>query len=86
MPNTFRIAGQAAELRWGYATAATLGAWAVAGAQGDWTFTATIVTHDTFRVSQRPLKVVTPNGWRWPVLSLQITDRTLTASIGPTET
>ena len=85
MANTCAVRGAAAELRWGYAKAATLRDWSVAGAPGAWTFTATIVDDDTFRVSQRPLQVITPNGWTWAVGTLQIAGRTLTASLIPQE-
>lgn len=84
--NDLRVKGAAAELRWGYHRAATLGAWSVGGTPGAWTFTATVVEADTFRVSQRPLKVVTPNGWHWPVFTLQMTGTSLTAVVGPMET
>lgn len=83
MPHAWAIKGAAAELRWGYHRAAALGAWSVTGAPGDWTLTATIFDVDDYRVSQRPLYVVTPNGWTWPVNTLQIADGTLTASIRP---
>lgn len=72
-------------LRWGYRTAATLGAWTVEGVPGAWTLTAAVVQQDDFAVSQRPLLIVTPNGWRWPVETLQIADGTLTASVSPQE-
>lgn len=52
---------------------------------GSWSLTGTIVSKDDYKASQRPLAFVTPNGWRWPVSSLQITDGTLTASLGPKE-
>jgi len=81
--NVLAIRGASAELRWGYHKAARLGAWTVAGTAGAWTFTAAIVEHDAFKVSQRPLLVVTPNGWRWVVHTLQITGGALTASILP---
>ena len=83
--NVTSVTGAAAELRWGYACAASLGAWSVAGEPGAWTFTATVLSKDDFRVSQRPLLVVTPNGWRWPVTTLQIAGGTLTASLSPQE-
>lgn len=85
MSNSLRVAGVAAELHWGYHKAATLSGWAVTGSPGAWVLTATIRELDDFKVSQRPLMVVTPNGWRWPVQTLQITDGTLTASLGPKE-
>lgn len=79
--NVTNVKGAAAELRWGYAVAATLGAWTVAGMPGAWMFTATVLSQDDFRVSQRPLAVVTPNGWRWPVKTLQIAGGSVHASL-----
>jgi hypothetical protein len=81
MPNTFAIRGQAAELRWGYHPAATLGAWSLDAMTR--TFTASMLTVDDFKVSQRPLDVVTPNGWRWRIDTLQIVDGALTATLCP---
>jgi len=83
--NTYHIRGAAAEVRWGFRLAATLGPWTVDGLPGAWTFSAVVLEHDDFRVSQRPLTVVTPNGWRWPVTTLQIAGTTLTASVSPQE-
>lgn len=83
--NAFHLKGAAAILRWGYRTAATLGAWTVEGAPGAWTLTAVVQQQDDFAVSQRPLTIVTPNGWRWPVETLQIAEGTLTASVRPQE-
>lgn len=86
MANTLTINGQAATLRWGYHLAATIGPWSVTRAEeGAWIFVGTILTHDAVRVSQHPLDVVTPNGWRWPVTSLQITGASLTATLSPKE-
>lgn len=83
MANAIAIKGVAAELRWGYHIAATLRAWAVGGVPGAWTFTATIVQKNGFMVSKRPLFIVTPNGWQWPVETLQITDDALMATLSP---
>lgn len=85
MPNKTSIVGAAAELRWGYAVAATLGAWSVNGEPGAWTFDAEIVKSDSFRLAQRPLTVVTPNGWRWAVDSIAFGGNALTAIISPIE-
>jgi len=84
--NTFDIRGEAAELRWGYLPAAQL---------RDWTFnpssltvTARVVSSDAFRVSQHPIVFTVPRQtcvWKWPVLSLQIVDGSLSAALGPQE-
>ncbi len=79
------MTGPSAVVKWGYRDAAVLGPWSVTGhAAGGGSLTATIVSSDTFRVTQAPLTFVHPNGkWTYPILDLQITDRTLTALLGP---
>jgi hypothetical protein len=85
MPNTTTVTGAAADVFWGYRKVGSLGAWSVAGAPGAWTLTATVLSGEEW-FSQRPLLIVTPNGWRWPIVeTLQIADGTLTASIRPQE-
>lgn len=76
----YTIRGKAAELRWGYQLAATLGSWTLK----DGTLTATVLSSDTFRVSQSPLTFVV-GSIRRPIEGLQIAGWTLTASIGPQE-
>ena len=86
--NTFTIRGEAAELRWGYHLAATLNDWTFTPGSSSITVTARVVSSDAFRVSQRPIvfAVQRPHMvWRWPVLSLQIVDGALSASLGPQE-
>lgn len=84
------VRGVTARLTWGYHVAATLGAWTVTqSTEGKWMLTAIVVSTDTFRVAQRPLvfEVPTDKGvWRWPIVALQITGASLTATLGPKET
>ena len=83
------ISGVQASVRWGYQSAATLGAWtATRRASGQWSFTASVLVLDTYRVTQRPLRVEAPhaNGaFRWPVVELQVAGESLTATLGPHE-
>ena len=80
------ITGEAGQVFWGYHPVATVTAWSITKTEaGDWALTGSLVSADTFRVSQHPLVFVAPNGWRWPVLSLQITDASLLAMLGPKE-
>ena len=83
--NEFVITGATAVVKWGYREAAVLGSWSVKGhTQGGGSLTADVVSSDAFRVTQTPLTFVHPNGrWQWLILDLQITDRTLTALLGP---
>ncbi len=74
------IQGRAGSVRWGYHSAADLAAWTITND----TLTGTVSTVDEFRVSQRPLIFVVTrvNGdWTWPITTLQIVDRTLTATL-----
>ena len=75
-----QIRGVAAELRWGYLHAATLGRWTVEAS----TLTATVTAVNAFRVTQSPLTFVVGPIER-PVTRLQMMDGTLTASLGPKE-
>lgn len=83
------IKGQTAVLRWGYHVAAQLGPWSVVVTPERSTVTADIVQRDEYKSSQQPLKFVVerPGGhdWVWPIESAQMTDGTLTASLGPVE-
>jgi hypothetical protein len=83
------IAGVRASLRWGYAQAAALGTWTITKrTDGGWNLTASVLTADTFRVSQRPLVFEAPlakGAWRRPVLELQVTNGSLTATLGSHE-
>jgi hypothetical protein len=83
------VTGQAARVQWGYLVAGTVRSWTATKAEdGSWSLVATVHEADTFRVTQRPLVFMAPHArgtWRWPVTSLQITDGTLTASLGPPE-
>ena len=82
------VHGPSAELRWSYSLAATLGPWTLQSVDGKLTVTATVVTHDPFAVSQRPLAFVVPRptgAWRWSVESLQIAGGSLSATLEPQE-
>ena len=86
--NKATIAGVTGSLKWVYHTAATLASWKVVRSEGSWMLTATVVSADAFRVSQRPLAFVAPvstGAWRWPVEELQITGATLSARLGRKE-
>lgn len=84
-----QLTGVEASLRLGYASAATLGAWSVVKQDdGSWSVTATVISADTFRVTQRPLVFEARHAkgaWRWPVLELQIATTSLRATLGACE-
>jgi hypothetical protein len=49
---------------------------------------ATVVSSDAFRVSQRPLAFIVPHAdgeWQWPITTLQIEGASLNAALGPKE-
>ena len=83
------ITGVSSSLRWGYTSAATLGAWTVTKREdGKWSLSAAVLTSDAFRVAQRPLVFEAPHAkgaWRWPVLELQAVNGSITATLGPHE-
>jgi len=83
--NELTMSGATATVKWGYRDAAVVGSWSIRGhAQGGGSLTAKIISSDAFRVTQAPLTFVHPNGkWTWPVLTMQITDHTLNAELGP---
>lgn len=74
-------------IAWGYRAAATLKTCTLTRESGHWSLSASVVSHDDYRLAQRPLSFVVPQrpSWRWPVLELQIGDGTLTARLGPKE-
>lgn len=84
MPLT--VTGVEGSLRWGYHQAAVLRAWKICREESGVTLTATVVSQDAFRVSQRPLVFVATHAkgaWTWPIEMLQIQDGALTAHLGP---
>lgn len=84
--NAVVFRGPSALVRWGYHPAATLGAWEITSDHaGGGSLSAQIETQDAYRVSQRPLTLVTPNGWTWSIATLQIADGALSATLAPLE-
>jgi hypothetical protein len=85
-----RLQGRDGAIRWGYYPAATLRPWSVTPAEagGPAVLTASIVSSDAYRLAQQPLVFVTSHAagvWRWPIVTLQITGASLTATLGPKE-
>ncbi len=78
------IHGATGEVRWGYRRAASVGTWEIHGT----TLTASIQMLDAFAVLQRPLKfaaVVGKGQWCWPIDTIRIEGRTVTAVLGKQE-
>ena len=72
---------------WGYRTAATVSTWVVVrqpGKGGAWTLQATLARADAFQCRQRPLYFTAPHHkgiWCWPIASLTIANKSLTAAL-----
>jgi hypothetical protein len=82
-PHHVTIAGAAATVRYGYQTAADLGAWHV---DGGW-LVAQVKSYDAFRLVQAPLTLIIPNQAGPPTLrplaDVSITQGQLTARLVP---
>jgi hypothetical protein len=91
MFDTLRIRGTAASILWGYRPAAVLKTWAIARVKNQWTLVATIERIEPFMIRQRPLLFTAPRErardgmWAWGVDSVQLSDRSLIAKLGPPE-
>lgn len=83
-----KVTGVQGSLRWGYHQAAALRAYTITRIDGGFALSATVVSQDAFRVSQRPLVFEAPHehgAWRFPVTTLQIDGVSLVATLGPKE-
>ncbi len=80
------FAGQAAEVRWGYHRAASLGPWSLTADAAGGDLSAEVRSADHARVSQQPLALVVlrQNGRPlvWPIVSLHIAGDRLTGRVG----
>jgi len=85
MPVT--VSGVEGRVMWGYRFAGTLHTWTITKNEGEgWSLSGTLSAVDDFVVSQRPLKFVAPNGWRWPIVdALQTVGASVSARLGPKE-
>lgn len=86
MANSITFRGVAGSLLWGYRTAATLTAWRIAMEKNAWKLTATVDRCDAFQARQRPLLFTAPRDkgrWCWEVQEIHISDKQLTATLGP---
>lgn len=83
------ITGVVGSIKWAYYTAAAINNYTVTRSDAAWTLSATVVLSDAFKLSQRPLRFVAPHAhgeWAWPILTIQLADGALTATLGPPET
>lgn len=78
--NKVTMRGSAGKVVWSYHKAADVGAWELFGS----TLTATLVTSDTYRLSQAPLTFVVPRpagAWSWPLDTVHVEGQSLTATV-----
>lgn len=99
MFRTITLRGTSATLAWGYRTAAALSAWTISKTLDEvkgthtWTLAAALGPQcDRFQVRQaharRELLFTTPRKggfWVWPVHTVTVGERRLTATLGPPE-
>lgn len=73
-----------ASLKWGFHVAARLERLAVTRKDGQWSARAKVVAHDTFKITQKPLRLELPHEkgtWLWPVNGFDIADGVLIARL-----
>lgn len=88
MPHQLTITGQRGVIKWGYVVAAEVAEWAIAADATGGELTGRVSSpHNTYAVSQQPVRFVVPRAkvtWEWPIDTLQIADDgRLTARVGP---
>jgi hypothetical protein len=76
-----------AEIRRAYYVAASLRDVVLSKLEGDrWSLAATVVSTNPMWLAQQPLDCVLPGrSWKWRVLTLQVGDGALSATLGPLE-
>ena len=81
------VTGAEGEVKWGYRRAATVRDWSLSKReQGGFVLSGKVSDLDDFALSQPALKFITANGaWRFPITELQVTDESLSATLGPKE-
>lgn len=79
------LRGATGEIRWVYLPAVVFGPWRIE-TDGESTLTGTVVSVDGYRVTQGPLVAVVQIGrsrLTYPVVDLQLSGSTVTATLGP---
>jgi len=73
-----RLTGVVGKIDWSYYAAAAINGYQVSrDASGTWTLQATVVTANSFNLTQRPLVFVAPydkGEWRWWIQTLRFPD------------
>lgn len=85
MFRTATMTGPAARVTWGYHVAAQLQAWSLTADGNTVRLTAAVESSDAFKLTQQGLSLCIPRQkgavWTYPIESLHIADRTLTAVV-----
>ena len=87
--NTWRYTGPVAEVRWSYASAASLASYALESTAEGTKVRARVVSADDYRLTQSPLTFVVPGpagqSFRWPIQSCAVTGSDFSAVLGAQE-
>jgi hypothetical protein len=83
-----QIRGVVGQITWSYYVAAAIHGYTVRQHKqtGASSLVGTVVSADTFRLTQAPLQFVAPHAkgeWRWNISTLKITDGTVHATLTP---
>jgi hypothetical protein len=83
------ITGVVGQLRWAYYMAGAINGYTLTRVSAtSWTLAGTLVSHDPFKLSQRPLVFVAPHQggeWRWLVQDLVVHHGHVSATLGRLE-
>ena len=85
------LTGVIGAIKWHHYTAAGIHGYTVTRSKDGtrWALTATVVLSDAFKMAQTPLTFVATHKkgqWRFPILTMQRAEHTLTATLGPPQT
>lgn len=80
------VTGVNGQIKWHYHEAAAVQGYTVSRTpEKCWTLRATVVEPDEFKLAQSPLVFVAPHKdgeWRWPIVRLEVSGNTVSASLG----
>jgi hypothetical protein len=85
-PGAAHIRGVVGLVKWAYYNAAAINGYKVSrGTDNVWKLRATVVSADSFKLAQRPLRFVAPHDkgeWEWPITEFNLSGGQLTATLG----
>src|SRR5262245_19646948 len=83
-----QLTGVHGRIAWGYHTAETIQGYTVTATKTEavmaWRLSAVVVQADPYQLQQRPLEFLAgpSEAWRWPVLSVTLSQGRLSATLG----